>query len=149
MAFLLNHLYKFDIDLSTGGSTAKWTRIAKGISSVDPDNNEESEENAYYDGGGASERSVIGFMMSYGFEGHREYSDPAQNYIMRLANKTGDARKIPFRVTEPDGGIFEGRATISDIKVPGGDANAKGEIEFTIAYDGVPEYTEPPTPSAG
>ncbi|QWI52521.1 phage tail tube protein [Bacillus mycoides] len=146
MAFLLNHLYKFDIDLGKGSATPKWTRIARGISSLDPDNNEESEENAYFDGGGASERDVIGFMMSYGFEGHRDYKDEAQNYIMRLANQTGEARKIPFRVTEPDGGIFEGRATISDIKVPGGDAVSKGEIEFTISFDGVPEYTEPVAP---
>lgn len=147
MAFLLNHLYKFEIDTSTTG-TAKWEVIAKGITSVDPDNNEESDENYYYDGGGSATRDVTGFMMSYGFEGHREYKDPAQNFIMKKINQVGDARKVPFRVTEPDGGKFEGRATLSDIKAPGGDANAKGDIEFTISYDGVPTYTEPPTTTA-
>ena len=139
MSFLLNHLYKFEIDMGTG-TTPKWGTIGRGIKSVDPDNNEESEENFYYDGGGASERDVIGFMMSYGFEGHRDYADEVQNFIMRMANKTGDARKVPFRLTEPDGGVYEGRSTVSDIKNPGGDANSKGEIEFTISYDGVPTY---------
>lgn len=142
MAFLLNHLYKFEIDMGTE-ATPDWGTIARGITSVDPDNNEESEENYYYDGGGSAERDVTGFMMSYGFEGHRDYSDKVQNFIMSKVNKTGEARKVPFRVTEPDGGVFEGRSTLSDIKAPGGDANAKGEIEFTLAFDGVPKYTEP------
>ncbi|MGH0741938.1 phage tail tube protein [Bacillus paranthracis] len=139
MAFLLNHLYKFEIDMGTEASP-KYVAIAKGITSVDPDNNEESEENYYYDGGGSASRDVTGFMMSYGFEGHRDYADEAQNFIMKKINQTGEARKVKFRVTEPDGGTFEGRATISDIKAPGGDANSKGEIEFTISYDGVPTY---------
>lgn len=146
MAYLLNHLYKFEIDMGTE-EAPKWVSIAKGIKSVDPDNNEESEENYYYDGGGSAERDVTGFMMSYGFEGHRDYEDEAQNFIMSKVYQTGEARKIPFRVTEPDGGVFEGRSTLSDIKSPGGDANAKGDIEFTLAFDGVPKYT-PPTKKA-
>lgn len=141
MAFLLNHLYKFEINTGTK-EAPKWSAIARGITSVDPDNNEESEENYYYDGGGSAERDVTGFMMSYGFEGHRDYKDEAQNFILKKVNQVGEARKVEFRVTEPDGGKFEGRATLSDIKSPGGDANAKGEIEFTVSYDGVPTYTE-------
>ena len=29
-------------------------------------------------------------------------------------------------------------------KAPGGDANSKGEIEFTISFDGKPTFTEAP-----
>ncbi|PHB11468.1 capsid protein [Bacillus pseudomycoides] len=141
MAYLLNHLYKFEINTGTK-ATPKWAVIAKGITSVDPDNNEEVEEDYYYDGGGASERSVVGFMMSYGFEGHRAYGDEAQDFIFKKINQIGDARKTDFRVTEPSGDKWEGPATISEIKAPGGDANSKGEVEFNIAFDGAPELTE-------
>lgn len=140
--FLLNHGYKFEIDITPGTETPTKARIAKGITSVDPDNNEESEETYYYDGGGSAERDVTGGMLSYGFEGHRNYGDKAQDYIFTLTNKYGPDRKTTLTVTEPNGDKWEGPATISDIKNPGGDANSKGEIEFTISFDGVPTFTK-------
>ncbi|SPT98424.1 major capsid protein gpP [Lysinibacillus capsici] len=144
MSFLLNHGYVFEIG-GTGFLPATKLRIAKGITSVDPDSNEESEETYYYDGGGAAERDITGFMLSYAFEGHRNYGDPAQDYIFSLLAKVGPDRKTVFSVTEPNGDKWEGPATISDIKAPGGDANAKGEIEFTISFDGMPTFTAAPT----
>ncbi len=141
MSFLLNHGYKFKINTSTT-DTKKMEPIAKGITSVDPDNNEESDENYYYDGGGAAERDITGFMLSYGFEGHRFYGDAAQDFIFSKLNKVGPDRKVDFEVTEPNGDKWEGRATLSEIKAPGGDANAKGEIEFTISFDGIPTFTK-------
>lgn len=147
--FLMNHGYIFEINITPEAETPTWARIAAGIKSVDPDNNEESEENYYYDGGGAAERDITGFMMSYGFEGHRKYGDAAQDYIFSKTHKVGPERKTDFKVTEPNGDKWEGRSTISEIKSPGGDANSKGEVEFTISYDGVPTFTKAPsTPSA-
>ncbi|MED1012129.1 phage tail tube protein [Bacillus mycoides] len=144
MSFLLNHGYKFEINTTSDIEVATWERIAKGITSVDPDNNEESEETYYYDGGGAAERDITGFMMSYGFEGHRFYGDKAQDFIFSKLHKVGPERKIEFRVTEPNGDKWEGRGTLSEIKAPGGDANAKGEIEFTISFDGIPVLAKAP-----
>ncbi|MDM5191133.1 capsid protein [Bacillus hominis] len=141
MAFLLNHGYKFEINTASTG-TKKLERIAKGITSVDPDNNEETEETYYYDGGGAAERDITGFMMSYGFEGHRFYGDPAQDFIFSKLHKVGPDRKVDFEVTEPNGDKWSGKATLSEIKAPGGDANSKGEIEFTISFDGMPTFTK-------
>ncbi|CAG7568856.1 phage protein [Streptococcus pneumoniae] len=144
MSFLLNHLYKFDIGTEGTGETTKWANLSAGITSVDPDNNEESEQTYYYNGGGMATNDITGLMLGYSFSGHRDYADPAQNFIYSKAHLTGDARKAPFRVTEPDGTMYTGMATISGIKAPGGDANAKGEIEFTISFDGVPEYKKAP-----
>ncbi|EJR42152.1 hypothetical protein IIK_05655 [Bacillus cereus VD102] len=141
MAFLLNHGYKFKINTATTG-TKKMEPIAKGITSVDPDNNEESDENYYYDGGGAAERDITGFMLAYSFGGHRFYGDAAQDFIFSKLNKVGPERKVDFEVIEPNGDKWEGRATLSEIKAPGGDANAKGEIEFTISFDGIPTFTK-------
>lgn len=148
MSFLLNYGYKFEIDIAPGGQTPTKAVIAKGITSVDPDNNEETDETYYYDGGGSAERDVTGGMLGYGFEGHRFYGDAAQDYIFSLLNKFGPARKTTFIVTEPNGDKWEGKATISEIKAPGGDANSKGEIEFTISFDGTPTFTEAPVTPA-
>lgn len=144
MSFLLNYGYLFEIRKLMAPPNSPMMRIAAGIKSTDPDNNEETEENAYYDGGGASERDVIGSMLSYGFEGHRKYGDEAQDYIFKLVNKLGPDRKVFFKVTEPNGDRWEGPATVSEIKLPGGDANAKGEISFTISFDGQPTFIENP-----
>lgn len=141
-AFLLNYGYKFTITEGLTGVTR--LDIAAGITSVDPDSNEEKTEDFYYDGDGAATVDVTGLQLEYSFEGHRDYNDDAQNYIFSLRNLTGPARKTNFVVTEPNGDKYEGVATISDIKAPGGDANSKGEIEFMITFDGLPTFT--PTP---
>lgn len=138
----MNYGYKFDVKALGGAGTNM--PIAKGITGVDPDNNEETEDTYYFDGGGAAETDVTGYKLSYAFEGHRNYGDPAQDYIMGLATKTGPERKVDFTVTEPNGDKYQGTATVSDIKLPGGDANSKGEIEFTISYDGKPTFTKAP-----
>ncbi|WOA60996.1 phage tail tube protein [Bacillus mycoides] len=144
MAFLLNHGYKFEINTAATG-VEKMEAIAKGITSVDPDNNEETEETYYFDGGGSAERDVTGFMMSYGFEGHRFYGDVAQDFIFSKLHKVGPDRKVDFQVTEPNGDKWKGKATLSEIKAAGGDANSKGEIEFTISFDGIPTFTKKTT----
>ncbi|UZT28569.1 major capsid protein [Bacillus phage vB_BceS_LY5] len=140
--FLLNHGYKFSIKKL--GATGAEMAIGKGVTGVDPDNNEETEDTYYYDGGGAAETDVTGFKMSYSFEGHRYFGDAAQDYIFSLANKTGPDRKCTFTVTEPNGDKWAGNATVSDIKLPGGDANSKGEVEWTISFDGSPTFTKAP-----
>lgn len=145
MSFLLNHGYKFKINTAATG-TKKMEPIAKGITSVDPDNNEESEETYYFDGGGAAERDITGFMLAYSFEGHRFYGDAAQDFIYSKLHKVGPDRKVDFEVTEPNGDNWAGKATLSEIKSPGGDANSKGEIEFTISFDGIPTFTEAGAP---
>nr|WP_257154612.1 capsid protein [Bacillus thuringiensis] len=119
-------------------------RVGSGITSVDPDSNEETDESFYYDGEGAAQRDVLGVMLLWGFSGHRDYNDLAQNYIMGLRIKTGLDRKTNFTITYPNGDKLEGVATISEIKDAGGDANRKGEIEFTISYDGLPTFTPAP-----
>ncbi|WP_277640111.1 phage tail tube protein [Bacteroides graminisolvens] len=141
-AFLLNYGYTFEVTEGLAGVTQ--LPIAAGITNVEPDSNEESDEKYYYDGGGLGERDVIGIMLTYAFSGDRDYNDDAQNYIFGLATKTGPDRKTNFTVTEPNGDSYTGKATISEIKLPGGDANSKGEVEFTISFDGLPTFTPAP-----
>lgn len=141
-AFLLQFGFLFEVTEGIEGIVK--LRIGSGITSVDPDSNEETDETYYYDGEGAAQRDVLGLMLLWGFEGHRDYNDPAQNYIFGLLTKTGMDRKTNFTITYPNGDKLEGVATISEIKDAGGDANSKGEIEFTLSFDGLPTFTAAP-----
>lgn len=144
-AFLLQYNYKFEIaPLAKKDDEESFLTLAGGITSIDPENEEEIEQDYYYDGGGEAESEVVGLQKIISFEGHRKYGDPAQDYIYQdLTHKKGPERRVYFRETFPDGAALEGEATVANIKDPGGDANSKGEIEFEIHFNGQPKYTPP------
>lgn len=141
MSFLLQYNHKFRINSTPGITPGTMLDIARGITSIDPDNNEDIDQTYYYDGGGSASSDVIGFQKVISFEGHRDYADPAQNFIFSLTNKLGPDRVTDFEWELPDGSIISGEATVANIKDPGGDANSKGEIEFEIHFNGLPLVT--------
>jgi hypothetical protein len=143
MSFLLNYKTKFEID-TTPGAAPTYVVIAAGITGVDVSNNEQTDETAYYDGNGAASTDVIGFQVSYSFSGHRAYGDPAMDFIFGKRFEIGDARRTKIRVTEPDGGVITGEATISGLSGPGGEANGKGDISFELKINGKPTYVPGP-----
>lgn len=130
--FHLQSAHKFEI--WTG---AAWARLAAGITSFEPDPNEETSQDYYLDGNGAAETDVTGGQLVITFEGHRLTGDKAQDYIFSKQNMYGTNRKTRFRWTLPDGKIqFEYPCTIANIKGSSGEANEKGEIEFEIHANG-------------
>lgn len=143
MSFLLQSEHIFEIDIDETGTTPDLQPIAKGISSVEPSNNEELDQTHYYDGNGFATTDVLGAQLTLAFSGHRFYGDPAQDFIFGKAMSVGNDRKTTFSWTLPDGGNFEGEATIASIEGPGGESNAKGEISFEIHFNGLPTYTPP------
>ena len=76
MSNLMNE-HRFEIE--TEAET--FARLAKGINNVDPANNEELSQDNYLDGDGFGETDVIGAQLVLSFSGHRNYKDPAQNFI--------------------------------------------------------------------
>lgn len=145
MAFELMNSHKFEIQTGINSQTSEpiYSRIAKGISSVEPANNEELDQSKYLDGAGFGDSDVIGAQLILTFTGHRFYGDPAQDFIFSKALELGPERRTSFRWTEPDGGIYEGEATIANISGPSGEAGSKGEISFEIHFNGRPTYTPP------
>jgi len=134
----------FNINTTPNGATQTMARIAEGISDVEPGNNEEVDQTAYLSGQGYSSSDVTGGQMILTFSGHRDYDDPAQNYIYSLIPEFGEKRKTDFEWITPSGETFEGNATIANIEGPSGAANAKGEISFEIHFNGKPNYTPAP-----
>lgn len=151
-AFLLQHNFRFWWNPTTGAdiSAPGWLRIASGISSIDTENNEEVDQTGYYDLNGGVDSTVIGFQLTYSFEGHRQYEDEAQNFIFNDAMLDIDTkRRGEFLIVSPDKKSLKGPASLVNLSAPGGDANAKGEISFEIHYSGKPEKSddaEEPTP---
>jgi len=138
MGFDNNYTYKFEI----GDDEENLLPIAGGITSHDTDFSEDEEEEAYYDLNGGKEKYYTGITAAYSYSGHRKFADKAQEYIRdKVFKLTG--RDCFFKVTEPDGRIISGEATIGGIKISGGDANARSDFECTITFKGLPKDEKP------
>ena len=145
MSFDLMNAHKFSINTTPNEASESYARLAKGFNNAEPNFNEETSQDKYFDGSGYAETDVIGAQLTISLSGHRFYGDPAQDYIFGTVLELGPARRTTFKWEEPDGGIFEGPCTIANISGPSGEAGAKGEISCEIHFNGKPTYT-PPTP---
>ncbi|SEP56830.1 hypothetical protein SAMN05216232_0181 [Virgibacillus subterraneus] len=146
MSFLLQSKNKLEINTTpsaTGTDSQTWSLLAKGITDMEPDPNEETQQDNYFDGDGFGETDVTGAQLIVSVSGHRFYGDAAQDFIYGLQMELGPARRTDFRLTLPDGSMFEGACTIVNIVGPGGAAGEKGAISFEIHFAGKPTYTAP------
>lgn len=138
--FILNYENLYLIDI-TPETTATYARLAAGLSSADPENNEELDQTKYLDGDGHGSTSVIGMQRTVAFSGHRDANDAAQNYIFSKEFELGNERCTTFRQIDKYGNIVEKSCTIATLNPGGGDAGAKSEIGFEIHLNGKPVKT--------
>ena len=142
MARFKNALTKYNIaELTNGdaGEVTSWLPLAKFISTVEPEPNDETEEYAWYDGEGVLTTEVTSARPSYSVEGQRFYGDEAQDLIASKEYETGDDRYIAFQKIDPNGDTFTGKATVSDIVTGGGEAQEHGAFSCTITWAEKPE----------
>ncbi|MDB0581384.1 phage tail tube protein [Salinicoccus roseus] len=140
--FYLQSKHKFEIQNDLG----TWLRLAGGISSFEPDPNEETSDDRYLDGNGFAETDVTGGQLVIAIEGHRFHGDAAQDYIYSNQWKFGQARRSRARWTQPDGTQLEGPVTIAAVTGPGGEAGEKGAIGFELRFNGEPTVNDPAEP---
>ena len=124
------------------GQEPDYMRIAKWISNVEPSAEEETEEQAYYDGDGTPETDVISVRMTWSFEGVYDDEDPAHKFIRSLEFETGEGRKVMYKQVRQDGTVLEGPATVTEPITTGGEASAYEQFSFTIAWDRKPDITQ-------
>lgn len=137
-----NAITKYFVAQIVEGETAPtFLPLAKFISTVEPEANDETEDYAWYDGDGTVATEVISARPSYGVEGQRYYGDPAQDLIAGLEYESGDARVLLFKKEDPNGNIFEGKATVTDIVTGGGEAQEFGAFSCTITWAEKPTLT--------
>lgn len=120
----------------------EYLRVAKNISSITDDTDEETDDKAFYDGDGTKEKKVVGISEAWKVEGLRDYDDPAQNLIASKKRKTGDDRKVWHKIVDPvEKTEVNEVATLSDIKSGGGDAGDDEGFGCTITYNKIAKET--------
>lgn len=145
MARVKNAKTKYEI--SAKGSE-EFMVIGKWISTVTDSSEDEVEESAYYDGDGTKQNTVIGFKEAYDFEGTFDSEDKASAFIRDLRGKDGDERVVQFKVTDPDGTVEVGPATVTNILFRGGEASEYPSLSYTISRNEKAKVTKG-SPSAG
>ncbi|HFE9852686.1 TPA: phage tail protein [Enterococcus faecalis] len=116
----------------------KWLRLAKFISGIGDDTNEETDDTGFYDGDGTPETTVTSVAGSYTPEGFWDPEDPAQALIESKKYLTGEGRKVWHKVIQTNGKTYVGRATVTGIKAGAGDATTYEEFGCTITFDALP-----------
>lgn len=144
MARQKNALTEYYVGTWSDLATEADLRLAKWISSVTDDSDESTEDTAFYDGDGTPESDVVSVKKSYSFEGMYDETDPAMKFIASLELEVGEGRKIAFKQKRTNGDVLTGRATVTEIKVTGGEASEYATFSCKIAWDAKPKVTPAP-----
>lgn len=139
MARLKNALRVHEIGVLNPASPttepAEWLKLAKYIETVNDESDEDTDDTGYYDGDGTPEETVLSVVGGFSFEGLYDAEDKAQALIASMKYKTGDARRIWFRVTSADKKkSWTEVANVSEIKAGDGDATEYEAFECTIKW---------------
>lgn len=127
---------------TTEPSNDAWKWLADGVKTSDPENDEETDDIAYYNGDGTKKTVVTSVKSGYSFEGDYIKEDEAQAIIAAMRFKTGDDRNVWFKVVDADGKTqYVGVATVSGIKIGGGDASEYEAFECTISWNAAPKQS--------
>ena len=114
--------------------------LAKGLKSSSPENNEETDDSAYFDGDGTKEEMVISKTRGRTFEGHRDYSDKAQNFVADKEDEVGDDLVVWYKEVSSDGKTQkEGLARLSEIEIGDGEASELETIKFKVTWTRKPK----------
>ncbi|MED2978194.1 capsid protein [Bacillus swezeyi] len=142
--FPLQFKNEFSLDVTPDGATQTFERLAAGLKTVEPNNNENIDQTPYYDGNGMADSDVTGGQLVFTCTLDRVNNDPVQDYILSKIFEFGVSRRTTCKWKTPQGELIEGPVTIANIAPPGGDANAKGEWTFEIHFNGKPTVTPAP-----
>lgn len=132
----------FIAEMPEEGQDPQYKQLAEGILEVGSENDEQTEEFAYYSGDGTPETTVLSVKKNHPFNGHFIESDPAQQIIESKEFATGDENKIMYKQVRSDGKTLEGPATLTNVVVTGGPANEYRPVSGVISWIQKPDITE-------
>lgn len=137
---------------TTGAEPADsdYLELAKWISGVTDDTDEETDDTGFYDGDGTKETTVTGVSGAYTFEGFYDSEDPAQALVASKKYKIGDDRKLWHKIVSADGKKqWTGLATVSDIKAGDGDATDYEAFGCKLTFNQLPKEKAITPPTGG
>lgn len=117
----------------------KYMWIAKGIKESAPENDAEDDDVAYFDGDGTKEKIITSKSRGRSFEGHRDYDDKAQNFVVEKEDAVADDLVVWYKEVVPNGKYYkEGLARLSEIEVGDGEASELETIKFQVNWSRTP-----------
>ncbi|HER4594812.1 phage tail tube protein [Streptococcus pyogenes] len=121
----------------------KFLELAKWIKDISDDTDEKTEDEAYYDGDGTEETTVVGVKGAYTFEGTYDPDDEAQKHIADMKYKTGDGRKVwHLIVSAHEKKQWLGVATVTEIIAGSGAAADFEAFGCKITYNSLPKESK-------
>lgn len=121
----------------------KYMWIAKGVKETSPENDEEDDDVAYFDGDGTKEKVITSKSRGRSFEGHREYGDKAQDFIADKEDALADDLVVWYKELVPTGKYYkEGLGRLSGIEIGDGEAYELETIKFQVNWSRTPEKHE-------
>lgn len=134
----------------TAPTEDKYMWIAKGIKESAPENDAEDDDVAYFDGDGTKEKVITSKSRGRSFEGHRDYADKAQNFVVDKEDAVADDLIVWYKEVTPDGKSYkEGLARLSEIEVGDGEASELETIKFQVNWSRTPEKHDITSAPAG
>ena len=128
----------------------KYMWIAKGIKESAPENDAEDDDIAYFDGDGTKEKIISSISRGRSFEGHRDYSDKAQNFVADKEDAVADDLVVWYKEIVPTGKYYkEGLARLSEIGIGDGEASELESIKFQVNWSRTPEKHDITSAPAG
>ena len=98
------------------------------------------KSSSYFDGDGTKEEMVISKTRGRTFEGHRDYSDKAQNFVADKEDEVGDDLVVWYKEVSSDGKTQkEGLARLSEIEIGDGEASELETIKFKVTWTRKPK----------
>lgn len=145
----INYDYSLEIDTTPSAEEPTWAVVGDGFDNLSKSLNEVLYQGSFLNDGGWGSTEVTGGQLTLTLSGVRKHGDAAQDYIFSDAVKHnwGMARKTQFRITDPGGGIIQGRITLAKITEGGGASQNADAVTVEIHFNGRPEYTPAETDS--
>ena len=135
-----NWANEIHIGTAESGGTWSYSKLCKGIESMEFNINEQNQQYFFLCGNGFAANEVTGAAPEIAISGRRIVGDAAQDYIAGKQFSLGSNRKSSVKIVA-EGQIITCDCTIGDVKTFGGAATDVNVFTCTLRLNGTPTVT--------
>ena len=135
-----NWVNQIEIGTSESGGTWSYSKLCKGIESMEFSENEQNQQYFFLCGEGFANNETTGAAPELVITGRRIVGDAAQDYVAGKQFKLGTERKSSVKITA-EGVIITCDCTIGAITSFGGSALDVNAFGCTLRFNGKPTVT--------
>jgi len=135
-----NWANQIEIGTSETGGTWSYSKLCKGIESMEFNVNEQNQQYFFLCGEGFAHNETTGAAPEIAVSGRRIVGDAAQDYIASKQFALGTARNSSVKITA-EGKVITCDCTIGDVRTFGGATTDVNVFSCTIRFNGKPTVT--------